>query len=252
MKLKIDEILDLLLKEMQKGKSIEDCLNEYPEFADELEPLLRLANKIEDLPKPEIKPEAVAAMLIKIGKMVAEERKIKKRFSFRNIFSLQPVIVRAIAAVLLIIFIGWAGLSFSAKSKPGDFLYSVKLFTEKVQYILTIDSEGKAELRLVFADKRTKELISSFKESEELNKELLSAMLNEAQLALKDSELLSPECSIKLVEKLKKCNCHQREVLEKIKLLVCSYDTAVINEAINLCIEQQHCIECKLNPSIKY
>ena len=38
----IETILDLCLDEIRKGKSIEHCLDLYPEFASELEPILRL------------------------------------------------------------------------------------------------------------------------------------------------------------------------------------------------------------------
>jgi len=248
MKLKRDAILDQLLEEIKKGKSIEDCLRAYPEFAEELEPLLRLAERIEDLPKPEPNPEAVESVLTKIRKMAVKERQKEKKFSFRKIFSLQPAFVRAIAVVLLIIFIGWTSMSLSAKSVPGDFLYPIKLFTEKVQYTLTVSPEGKAELHLVFADRRTNELVLSFKEGEMINKVLLNAMLNEAQSALKYSESLSAERSAILVAKVGKCNQHQQRVLEEIKPMACRDDTAVVNEAINLCAERHRCMGYMLNP----
>jgi hypothetical protein len=248
MKLKADEILDLLLTEMQKGRSLEDCLEEYPEFAQELEPLLRLAGKIEDLPEPEPSPEAIESVLAKIREIAVSKELKEKKFSLRKIFSLHPVLVRAFAVVLLIIFIGWTSLSFSAKSVPGDVLYPVKLLTEKVQYILTISPEGKAELHLSFADRRTEELVLTFKESEALNKELLSAMLNEAQSALEYLESLTAERSAVLIEKVGKCNQYQKGVLEKIKPMACISDVAVINEAINLCTERHRCIKRILNP----
>ena len=78
MKLKRDEILDQLLEEIKKGKSIEDCLRAYPEFAEELEPLLRLAERIEDLPKPEPNPEVVESVLTKIREMAVKERQKEK------------------------------------------------------------------------------------------------------------------------------------------------------------------------------
>lgn len=248
MKSKIEEIFDSLLNEIKRGRSVEDCLEEYPQFAEALEPLLRLATNIQELPKPEPSQEAIAQALGTIKKATAEERRKEIRFSFRKIFSLQPAIIRAVAAVVLIVIIGWTTVFLSAKSLPGDLLYPVKLFTEKVQYVLTINPEGKAELHLVFADKRTNELLLSFKEGEEINRKLLSTMLNEAQLALEHAESLPAERSIKFVESVERCNHRQMEVLEKIKPMVCGSDTSVINEAINLCTERHHCIEHKIHP----
>jgi hypothetical protein len=248
MKIKIEEILDLLLTEMKKGKSIEDCLRAYPEYAQELEPLLRLSREIEDISKPEPNPKAVESVITKAREMISREKSVEKRFSFRKIFSLKPVMVRVIAVVLLVVLIGWTTVILSAKSMPGDFLYPMKLFTEKVQYTLTIDKEGKAELHLVFADRRTNELIRSFKKGEEINKELLRTMLIEALLALEYSETMSGERCKAFLEKIGRCNQCQKEFLEKIKPMTCSSDTAVINEAINTCCERCDCIKQKLNP----
>lgn len=247
MKSKIDEILDQLLEEIKKGRSIEDCLKKYPEIVDELEPLLRLAHKIEDLPKPEPEPEAVKVTVIKMRKMMAAEQHPEKRFSFRKIFTFKPVMVRAIAVILLIIFIGWTSLSLSANTVPGDFLYPVKLLGEKVHYILTINPEGKAELHLVFADKRTKEFVMSFEQGIRINRELLSTMLSETDSALKYSESLGADRSTKFIMKVKKCNQIQMEVLQEIKPLVLSSDSLIINEAINLCIERCHCVDSRIN-----
>ena len=82
---RLDEILDILLQEMQKGKSIEDCLKTYPEFAEELETLLRIAQGIENLPKPEPSPEAVESVLAKIRQVVVHEEQGKRTFSFKQI-----------------------------------------------------------------------------------------------------------------------------------------------------------------------
>ena len=58
MKAKIEEILDTLITEVRRGRSIDDCLSQYAEYADELRPLLFMAKSISDLPKPEPDPEA--------------------------------------------------------------------------------------------------------------------------------------------------------------------------------------------------
>lgn len=250
MKPKIDEILDILLIEVIKGRSIEDCLREYPEFADELKPLLKLAANIQDLPKPEPHREAIAATLREMNRVTTKERQKEIRFPFRKIFTLKPVIARAIAVILFVIFIVLTSLPFSANSLPGDPLYPVKLLSEKTKYIITINRERKAELHLLFAEKRTEELLLTFKEGTEINKDLLSAMLNEAQSAFKYSESLPAEHSEKFIGKINKCNRYQMGVLQKIKPLVYSSDAAVINEALTLCSERHHCIECKLNPEL--
>ncbi|MDH5186182.1 MAG: DUF5667 domain-containing protein [candidate division WOR-3 bacterium] len=248
MKRDIDEVLDFLLTEIEKGKRIEDCLKEFPEYALELEPLLRLATELNDLPKPETRPEAIGEALRKVRAFVAERRQAKKRFPLVRFFSLQPAIVRVAAVVLLIVLIGWSSLALSTRSMPGDFFYPIKLVSEKVQYIFTINREGKAELRLIFADKRTEELVKMFNRNGKFNKELLNAMLNEAQSALSQSELMTGNDSKMLLEKVANLNQYQKKVLEGIRQRFCGYDTSILDEAIVLCFERHCCIQNKLNP----
>ena len=235
MKQKIEEILDLLLSEMEKGKSLEDCLKDYPEYGDELRPFLSMAQQIKDLPKPEPTDSAIAETLVKVGKMVAGEKHMEEGVTSRKFLIFQPALVRALAVILIVIIAGWVGFSYSARSMPGEFLYPMKLFTEKIQYILTVNPQGKAELHITFADKRTEELVNVFDKDKKLNKELLSAMLNEAQSALLYTEAVGSKDSTILAEKIVNLNQYQKNVLEKIKADICCCDTTVVNEAINLC-----------------
>ena len=55
--------LDLL----REGRSVGQCLLLYPELADDLEPLLRVAADLDRLPRPEPRPEAVRTALLRAG-----------------------------------------------------------------------------------------------------------------------------------------------------------------------------------------
>ncbi len=51
----IEDILDECLKEIQARRAtVDDCLRKYPEYAEELRPLLEIALAVQDV--PEIKP----------------------------------------------------------------------------------------------------------------------------------------------------------------------------------------------------
>jgi len=246
MKSKIDELLDILLIEMREGKSIEDCLKAYPEYAEELKPLLYLAKQIQDLPQAKPDGTAVEETVRKVRTMIRAQQP-KQRYSFGEIFSLKPIFVRAIAIAVLLIIVGWTAVSVSAESLPGDALYPVKRLCEHVQYFLTVGSEGKTELHLIFADRRSTELIVTFRQGEQMNRELLTAMLDEKKLALRCSESLQDRCCLKMLRKIRKCNSVQIEILELIKPLVIDSDTMFINEAIMSCTECDCCIDRRLN-----
>ena len=62
---KIEYILDKLIADIQDGKSINDCLSEYGEYADELRPLLELCQRMRSVPGPEPDEEKVAGTVRK-------------------------------------------------------------------------------------------------------------------------------------------------------------------------------------------
>lgn len=246
MKLKIEELLDRLLAEIDKGKSIEDCLKDYPEFSRELEPLLRLAIKIKGLPKPKPAPEVISAALEKIETFFSPGKKQVRRLSIKEIFSLRPA--RAIVIILLIISVGWTTLSFSSRSMPGHPLYPVKRLSEKIQHIFTFDKKGNASLHLIFSERRANELLWTFERRNRIDAGLLRMMLGEVESALRCSQFLNPgECRA-LLEKISRLNNDHKILLARIKTKACACDTSLIQSAINQCIERQCCIEDKLNP----
>lgn len=53
----LEHILDLCIDALNRGDSIEQCLARYPEYADELEPLLITAQEIAAIPQPLPSPE---------------------------------------------------------------------------------------------------------------------------------------------------------------------------------------------------
>ncbi len=247
MRRNIDDLLDQLLIEIEKGKCVEDCLKDNPEFASELEPLLKVALEVSKLPKPEPRIEAVNETLLKIRRIQPESKKTAQKFSFGRIFSFQPAIIRVAAIVLLVVLIGWSSIALSTRSVPGDLFYPVKIVTERVQYILTADEEGRVHLHLTFAHKRANELAKSFKRKNQLNRKLMSLMLNEALIALKHTDLEETEEAQKFINKIARVNQYQMTVLEEICKCGCR-ENEMVSDAINICIQRHQYIQNRLNP----
>jgi hypothetical protein len=243
----IDDLLDLTLTEIEKGKSIEDCLKEYPEFVPELEPLLRIALSIKGLPKPEPRSEVFEAAIIKVRHMLLTAKPSERSFSWRRLFSYQPALVRIAAVILLVILVGWSSIAISSRSVPGDLFYPVKIAQEKVQYILTFSDEGKVHRHLAFSNRRTQELAWSFKRNKRLNRRLVSAMLNEAMIALKQTALESTTVAGEFVNKIDSVTVYQKMVLNEICQCGCP-DRDIIYEAISFCEERHNYLQERLNP----
>lgn len=234
MKKRIEDILDLLINEIREVKSINDCLKEYPEYAEELKPMLSIACGIENTPKPEIDITAFEKTMAKI-KSAKEENTLRKPLLVLRTLITKPPVRRIAFAALIFTFTLALSFSFSAYSLPGDALYPVKRFGENAQLALTIRHESKARLHIKLADRRTKDFIFTFKEGEEINRELIRDMLGEAHAAKEYCKCLPDQKSTVLLSKVKECSHYQMKLLKNIKPMVLDSDNIFISEAINKC-----------------
>ena len=147
----LDECLERLLT---KSETIEQCLRDFPEQADELEPLLQMAlatkKAITIQPRPEFRAEARYQFLS------ALQRRGEKRS--RPFFGLRPRWAPVVAIVLALLLAGGGTVAAAGGSMPDEPLYRVKLATEQVQLILTPSALGKAEFYARLADRRVSEI----------------------------------------------------------------------------------------------
>ena len=155
---KFDQILDEVIDRIAQGESVDDCLQDYPEHAKELEPLLRVASRAysdSDLePRPEFKKGLLAqtSILPNRKRPRAEPRRLP-------LFSWQLRWVAATVAVLILLMVGASGTAAaSSGSMPDDTLYPVKLAVERARLTFTFSDTGKAKLHVIFAERRAKEL----------------------------------------------------------------------------------------------
>lgn len=248
MKLKIEEILDKTIEEIRQGKDIEDVLEKYPEFAEELKTLLLIAKDMEKVPKPMPSDDAIKKTIYQARTLYEKEQKV---WSFKKLFIFQPAFVRALAIVIFIILIISSGLSFSARTIPGDALYPIKRFSERVYYGLVLSRDGKVKLRIRFADRRAEELVYTFNKNKRIDEKLLNSMLDETENAYKLTESLSEEKAFKLFKKIAEINNAQMDILKNIKQDACACDTNLINQALDVCHRRCQCLENRLKQKDK-
>ncbi|GAI20548.1 unnamed protein product, partial [marine sediment metagenome] len=151
-----DNILDDCLERLlTKGETIEQCLESYPEQADELKPLLQtvLATKKASAiqPRPEFKARARYQFLSALQAMEAKRS--------RPFLGWQPRWATAVITVLILLLVGGSTVAAASNSMPDKPLYPVKLATEHVQLALTPSDIGKAQLLAKLADKRVAEIV---------------------------------------------------------------------------------------------
>ncbi len=175
-----DNILDECLERVLiKGETIDKCLAGYPEYADELEPLLRTALDAREAaaikPRPEFTEKASYQFQVAL-----QETESKKS---RGFFGWQPQWAAAVI-VVIVLLAGSGTVAAANNSMPDEPLYQVKLATESVRLILTPSALGKEELYVKLADKRVGEIIKMAEKGKVKQVEKATERLDECLIAM--------------------------------------------------------------------
>lgn len=159
------DILEQCLNEIEQGADVDTVLFRYPEYADELRPILEASVKAKSLAVPGPSTDAVRRNRAKVMQRAAELREAKvKPVSSRVWFtSLRRLAVTLTVVVTL--FVSGTGLvGASANTLPGDNLYPVKRTWEDVLVLLTFNSQARQQLEFEHENERLEELNELFTE----------------------------------------------------------------------------------------
>ncbi len=150
-----DRVLDSCLTMLQQGATVEDCLKKYPNWEQDLRPILELSSQVIDMPKPRATSAAVNSNRAKMMSALAEQASAKPNFerpvSFRNflryasqmnpftskkenVSTMNYLRLTTVMATLIIGFV--VGNSVVKSSIPGDAFYEVKLLTEETRELI--------------------------------------------------------------------------------------------------------------------
>ena len=151
-----NDILDACLERLARGDTLEQCLASYPDQATQLEPLLQTASMaraaVAITPRPEFKTRS----LYQLSEALRETRP-GGAFSF---LSFMPRWAVAVSAFLVFVMVGSGTVVAAGNSMPDNFLYPVKIATERVQLTFTTSDLSKARLYATLADRRVTEIIN--------------------------------------------------------------------------------------------
>lgn len=202
-----EEILANCIDEIQSGKStLEECLIRYPEFADELRTLLKIANNIQPkkaVPTAHFKQQARLRLLDEMRTSAARTKQSKSGMSGW----LKPLVLRPstlIAAIVLIVLIASGGSTVYASqgSLPDDTLYPVKIGVENIQLTLTRSPEAKASLHLRLAQRRLNEVIAQSSLGRDISTSALEAIATQLNAAIEELGRVLPEETKALLSQL--------------------------------------------------
>jgi len=169
----LDECLDRL---MFKGDTVELCLADYPQYADELRPLLETSLVTSQISSLEPDQEFKAKARIELFEVLRQAEEKRSRSFFR--FGWQPHWAGVVAVIVVLLAATGGTAAASIRSMPDDFLYPVKRATEQVQLAFTFTNLGKAEAYARMANRRVEEIIYMANENDINEIEVLAASLD--------------------------------------------------------------------------
>ena len=156
--MRVPDALHECLEMVARGFSMEECLERYPDIAEELGPLLQLAMRTEGaadtiVPSPEGQREGLGR-ITEAWTAMEERRRRNQRGPWRL---LRHSWALAAVAALVLIFGGWTTAAAAQDSVPGEALYPVKQTHERVLLLVVVTRSGKADLHARLAETRTEE-----------------------------------------------------------------------------------------------
>jgi hypothetical protein len=177
----LDDCLDRVTK---RGDTIEQCLEIYPDWADELEPLLRTAVSVKTATSFRARPEFQISTKSKLMSAIAARREEQERKGASFWIAFQRRWVVAVSLILVLLIAGTGTVGASMNSLPGDLLYPVKTATERVQAFFTFQNEAKANLYAKFAERRVEEIEALVAGQRNIPEMVLTRMKTDTQRAL--------------------------------------------------------------------
>ena len=152
---RVAEALQACLEMLEAGSTVQECLDRYPDQAQELEQLLGLALAARSASSAiEARPGFQDALLVRLTQDGMQRR---SRWTPRLAFVQRPLAAATVAALALV-FGGWGVSSATAGSIPGETLYPVKQAQERFLLLVVPGGQGKARLHARLAQQRASEM----------------------------------------------------------------------------------------------
>jgi hypothetical protein len=232
-----EELLDICLEMESRGEDWKAFLSAYPDCSQEVEKLVILAQEVKEAAGPaEVAAPGASAALLRLGRELAKRELQEEETAHRKLGWLWgSAWAKAAFAGIVMLVLGASSVELSARTVPGNFLYPVKILTERVHFALTSDLEERVELRLTFSERRLSEVVKTLKEGKGADRELVSAMLDEAKAALSDAAKLPETRSSAYKSRIASLEEFQKERLRSVVGMVPVDRRQDVAEAIGMC-----------------
>jgi hypothetical protein len=153
-----EDILNECIDRLLRGENLEHCLQQYPEQAVELRPLLEVALAAQQASAVEPRADFKAQARYQIRSLLQDKQQKRHPKRLPVLGWLPRWATITLIAVFVFLAAGSGAVAAASGSLPGDTLYAVKLATERVQLAFTFSDTGKAKLEAEFAGRRVEEM----------------------------------------------------------------------------------------------
>lgn len=191
----LDQLLEYHLEELGRSGDIEASLLRSPKRADQLRPMLEVAQAIrhyyQSVPEP---PGGLAASRKQMLAVAAQQRARQKTApaaTFARIggprlrlFLASRLVAALLAIVVVTIALGGGVILAANRSMPGDWLYPVKLAAEDARLAFVRAPAGRVDLLLDLVGERTEEIKALAEAGEQLPDAVVARMEDHIEQAL--------------------------------------------------------------------
>lgn len=226
----VADVLARCLDDIHHGRaSIEEALRRYPQYADELAPLLRLALRI----PPPLNAEPSAAFRQRARRALQAEiaRQGIRSHMARLLDSLRPIrhplgrgfATTAIAALLAmaVVFGAGAGVTSAAQaSLPGEPLYPVKRASEQGRMLVTFGPQRKASYHFELASERLEEVRLLVQAEKPVDPSMVEAATSQLDAGLERTLKIAPSKAQEIIEFSSQKLGQEQVYVERLRLLL--------------------------------
>ncbi|MCX6006299.1 MAG: DUF5667 domain-containing protein [Chloroflexi bacterium] len=155
---KIEEAFNECFERLLSGESLDSCLRSFPEYAAELDFMLRTAFDVKRKAYP-VQPRPEFRYWSRIRMQGIQDADYKQPASRKiNLYNVRRNLAISMAAILVFVLASSGTAAASSDAMPDQPLYEVKLAVEQVQLTFTPSETARAELYANLAEKRAEEI----------------------------------------------------------------------------------------------
>jgi hypothetical protein len=241
-----EQLLDRCLQALHRTRDIEEVLRDYPQYADQLRPLLEMAlatrRHYADVPEA---PGGLAAGRERMLAAAAQQRargiatagagvSRTKGQGFRLVFA-----TRLVAILLLIVVsvttLGGGIVWATSDSLPGDLLYPVKLATEDMRLALASAPGTQVDLALEFVEERSEEAQALAAAERQIPESVIARMEEHIERALTQAAWATDEEIVGLLAQIARRAGVQAQALEQAQTTASHQARARLASAAAVC-----------------